>query len=122
VATLRLIVLTDPVKGREDEYNEWYDGQHLHDVLALKGFRAAQRFRFRPGQLGKTAPFQYLAIYEVEGLTVEEAEAELLEAASDHDRMPISKAMARERATWWFEGITDRVEAGAEANSAYQPS
>ena len=122
MAPLRLIVLTDPVEGREDEYNEWYNEEHLHDVLALKGVRAAQRFRFRPGQLGETAPFQYLAIYEVEGLTVEEAEAELLDAASDRERMPISKAMARERATWWFEGITERVEAGAQRNAAFQPS
>jgi hypothetical protein len=122
VGPLRLIVLTNPAEGREDEYNEWYDGKHLQDVLALKGFRAAQRFRFRPGQLGETAPFQYLAIYEVEGLTVAEAEAELLGAASDKERMPISKAMARERATWWFEGITDRVEAGAQRNAAFQPS
>jgi len=122
VAPLRLIVLTNPAEGREDEYNEWYDGKHLQDVLALKGFRAAQRFRFRPGQLGETAPFQYLAIYEVEGLTVAEAEAELLDAASDQERMPISRAMARERATWWFEGITDRVEAGARRDAAFQPS
>jgi hypothetical protein len=111
MASLRLIVLTNPVEGQEDEYNDWYSGRHLNDVLAVEGFRAAQRFRFRPGQLGEGPGFQYLAIYEVEGMTAEEAEAALLKNAADRELMPISKAMARERATWWFEAIGPRVEA-----------
>jgi hypothetical protein len=114
VTSLRLIVLTSPVDGRDEEYNDWYTGRHLDDVLAVKGFRAAQRFEFRPGRLSGDAPFRYLAIYEVEGVTLEEAEAALLETAADRELMPISKAMARERATWWFESITDRVEAAPE--------
>jgi hypothetical protein len=113
VASLRLIVLTNPVEGREDEYNDWYSDRHLDDVLAVKGFRAAQRFEFRPGKLSGDAPFRYLAIYEAEGTTVEAAEAALLATAADKDLMPISNAMARERATWWFEAVTDRVEASA---------
>jgi hypothetical protein len=111
MSSLRFMVFTNPVEGREDEYNDWYSGQHLDDVLALRGFKAAQRFKFNPGQLGPEAPFTYLAIYEVEGLTVEEAEAALLDAASDRERMPISKAMSKERASWWFAPIADRVEA-----------
>lgn len=109
MASLRLIVLTNPVEGHEDEYNDWYSDRHLEDVLAVEGFRAAQRFAFRPGKLAKEAPFSYLAIYEVEAPSVEEAEAALLATAADSARMPISESMARERATWWFEAITDRV-------------
>ena len=105
--SLRLIVLTNPVEGREDEYNDWYSGRHLDDVLAVRGFRAAQRFVFRPGKLCGDAEFRYLAIYEVDATTVAEAEAALLAAAADKESMPISSAMARERATWWFEAITD---------------
>ena len=37
----RLIVFTEPVIGREDEYNEWYDEVHLPEVLATDGFVAA---------------------------------------------------------------------------------
>lgn len=106
---LRLIVLTNPVEGREDEYNGWYNGRHIDDVLAVRGFRAAQRFVLRPGALSSDSGFRYLAIYEVDGLTVAEAEAALLAAAADEKLMPISEAMARQRATWWFEAITDRI-------------
>lgn len=111
--SLLLMVLTNPKEGREDEYNEWYTGRHLDDVLACEGFRAARRFEFTPGQLSAVAPYRYLAIYEAEEGSIERAEAALLAAAGTDD-MPISRAMARERATWWFTSITDRVEAAAE--------
>jgi hypothetical protein len=109
MASLVLMVLTNPAEGREDEYNAWYTDEHLDDVLACEGFRAAQRFQFAPGQLSPDAPFKYLAIYEAEEGSIERAEKALLEAAGT-DAMPISRAMQRERATWWFTAITDRVE------------
>jgi hypothetical protein len=108
--SLWLVVLTNPVEGQEHEYNDWYTGRHLHDVLAVEGFQAAQRFEFTPGTLCGDAPYKYLAIYEVDEDARERAE-ELLLATAGSDAMPISGAMARERATWWFTSITDRVEA-----------
>jgi hypothetical protein len=114
MASLVLMVLTNPVEGREDEYNDWYTGSHLDDVLGCEGFRAAQRFKFTPGQLGPQAPFKYLAIYEAEEGSIERAEAALL-AAAGTEAMPISRAMERERATWWFTSITDRVEASVQS-------
>ena len=41
----RLVVLTNPVAGREDEYNDWYSNRHLGDVIAIPGIVAAQRFK-----------------------------------------------------------------------------
>lgn len=108
MASLRLVVLTNPVAGREDDYNEWYSGRHLDDVLAVEGFHAAQRFELRPGRLTGEAPFRYLAIYEVEAASVEEAESRLLATASDERLMPISDALDPRRATWWFEPIGER--------------
>lgn len=110
MATAWLVVLTDPVEGREEEYNEWYSGRHLDDVLAAAGFTAAQRFRFVPSTLSRRPPAQYLAIYEVDAAQREQAERLLLEAAGS-DAMPISDAMAPRPITWWFESITDRVPA-----------
>lgn len=109
--SMRLIVLTNPVEGQDEEFNDWYNRRHLQDVLAVDGFVAAQRFAFAPGKLGKEAPYRYLAIYEVEADSIDEAERALLAAAQDESRMPISKTMAKERATWWFTEIDDRVEA-----------
>jgi hypothetical protein len=110
VGKLWLVVLTDPVEGREDEYNEWYTGKHLDDVLAVEGFQAAQRFEFIPSKLSRNAPHRYLAVYEVDEDKREAAEKALLETANGPG-MPISDAMAKPTATWWFASITDRVEA-----------
>jgi hypothetical protein len=62
-----LVVLTDPVAGREDEYNEWYDTVHLREVLTVPGFVAAQRFAMAEGLPGSpTPPQRYVAFYELE--------------------------------------------------------
>jgi hypothetical protein len=108
--SLLLLVFTNPVEGREDEYNEWYSGRHLDDVLAVEGFRAAQRFEFIESKLSRGSEHRYLAIYEGEDGSAERAEKALF-AAAGTDEMPISDAMAKPQVTWFFQSITDRVEA-----------
>lgn len=110
MSKLWLVVLTNPVEGQEDEYNQWYTHRHLDDVLAVEGFQAAQRFEFVPSKLSRDAPYRYLAVYEVDEDSRERAERALLETAGG-PAMPISDAMDKGRATWWFTSITDRVEA-----------
>ena len=39
-----LAVTSDPVPGREDEYETWYNDAHLPEVLSIPGFAAARRF------------------------------------------------------------------------------
>lgn len=53
MATALLVVLTEPVEGREDEYNIWYSNNHFDDVLKAAGFGAAQRFKFEPSKLSR---------------------------------------------------------------------
>lgn len=61
-----LLVQSNPTEGKEAEYNEWYDGTHLGEVLEVHGFTAAQRFKVA-GEAPTGAPdHNYLAIYEVE--------------------------------------------------------
>ena len=50
---------------------------------------------------------------EVDEASRERSEAALLKAAGT-EAMPISDAMDKHNATWWFQSITDRVEAGRE--------
>lgn len=111
MATALLVVLTEPVEGREDEYNDWYTGNHLADVLAAAGFKAAQRYKFVPSKLSRNPAAPYLAIYEVDAADREQAEKLLLETANT-PAMPISDALGPRPITWWFESICDRVEAG----------
>ena len=57
-----LVVRSRPVSPeREDEYNAWYSGVHVSELLQVPGFVSARRFR-RVGEGGG----EYLAVYEVE--------------------------------------------------------
>ena len=109
-----LVVLTHPVEGREDEYNDWYTNEHLDDVLKAAGFAAAQRFKFVPSKLSRKPVEPYLAIYEVDADQREQAEKLLLQTANT-PAMPISGALGP-AITWWFEAISDRVEAAPSAS------
>ena len=61
------VALTNPVPGKEAEFNKFYDEIHVPDVLAAPGWVAAQRYRLaseqRPDQ---SPPYRYAAVYEVE--------------------------------------------------------
>ena len=39
------IVLTQAQPGRLEEFEKWYDNQHLKDVVAVPGVRSAKRYR-----------------------------------------------------------------------------
>ncbi len=73
VAHALFLVLSNPVDGRDDEYNKWYDEVHIRDVCEVPGVVAAQRYRVRPdippadvepgdGRL----PQRHLAVYELD--------------------------------------------------------
>jgi hypothetical protein len=64
------LVYTNPVEGREDEYNRWYDEVHIPDLLQIAGgFSSAQRFRIADEQRAgaSVSPYGYLCIYEIDG-------------------------------------------------------
>jgi len=65
--TTYYVVQTNPVEGREDEYNDWYNSRHIPDVLAVAGFAAARRYTLADLPKNATAPYRYLALYEFEG-------------------------------------------------------
>lgn len=60
----KFLVLTNPVEGREREYNTWYDNVHVPDVLKVPGVVAAQRFG--RSIAGADPRYGYMAIYELE--------------------------------------------------------
>jgi hypothetical protein len=62
-----LIVQTRCTGGSEAEFNDWYDNEHLNDLLEVPGIVAAQRFELSDVQLKTGERFPYLAIYEIEG-------------------------------------------------------
>lgn len=62
-----LVVLTNPVPGREDEFNDWYSNVHIQEICTIPGFKSAQRFKLGDAQMGPAGAHQYLAIYEIDG-------------------------------------------------------
>jgi hypothetical protein len=64
VPQYRLLVATNPLPGRDDEYNDWYSNRHLDEVLrVVDGCLAAQRFRVVDPEAGA---HRYYALYEFE--------------------------------------------------------
>jgi hypothetical protein len=61
-----LIVMSEPVDGKEDEFNDWYNNTHLAEVVQVKGFVQAQRFQVADDSAG-LGKQRFIAIYECEG-------------------------------------------------------
>jgi len=68
MATCFQFALSNPVSGREEEFNRWYNQHHIPDVLNVPGFVSGQRFRLAEAQMGGqgSRAYKYLAIYEIE--------------------------------------------------------
>ena len=83
-----VVVLTEPTKGREDEFNDYYENLHLDEVLQSTGWDTAQRFKLVDEQ-GRACPLPYLALYEVDAEDVLFRLAAQLEQAKPwHHRQP----------------------------------
>jgi len=69
-----LAVYTNPASAdREDEFNSWYDGTHIPEVLALDGFVGARRYRLSDVQFGGGSDHRYVTLYEVDAPDVQAA-------------------------------------------------
>jgi len=54
------LVFSHPIPGREEEFENWYTGQHVADVVNAAGFDTGRRYR-----LAGEGPHRYLALYQV---------------------------------------------------------
>jgi hypothetical protein len=96
-----LLTLTEPPPGMEEEFNAWYDEEHLPERLAIPGFRSARRWvaDVPPGQ-GK-----YLATYELDSPAVLSSPAYLsfFEKPTPWSRRCLGKAVVFKR--WACEQV-----------------
>jgi hypothetical protein len=95
-----LLVLNDVVANYEEEFNRWYQEQHVPERLALQGFKTARRYHVIDGQPA------YMAVYECDSIEVFASKAyqERLANPTDWTRkiMPGFRNMLRSvcRETW----------------------
>ena len=66
-----MTVRSNPVTGRDAEYNEWYDRHHVPELLMTPTLVAAQRYRLAPVTVpdypGYVVPgHTYMVVYEIE--------------------------------------------------------
>jgi hypothetical protein len=106
------IVLTNPVAGKEEEYNRWYNQQHLPDILNLPGFVAAQRFRLAETQFaGDGGAHKYLAIYEIETDDLTSTLNELRTRVGTPEIVPSDAIDMENVATFIFTPVANKVMA-----------
>jgi hypothetical protein len=87
-------VYTDPGATSEDEFNDWYDGEHGQARLAVPGVRGMLRYR----ALDDTKP-SWLALYDLDGPEVLDTPAyqAVIAGLSDRDRRITSGLATLER-------------------------
>lgn len=110
------VVHSNPVPGREEEYNEWYSNRHLADVVSVPGFVSAQRFCLTDSTVEGAPPQKYMAIYTM-NTDEPEKTLEQLTALVETGQMHMSEAFSMEgMATHLYQAITPVVAAPAKGN------
>jgi primosomal replication protein N len=46
-----LVVMTNAVEGKDQEFNHWYSNVHLGEVVAIPGFVSAQRYKLADSEI-----------------------------------------------------------------------
>ena len=100
-----LLTLTEPPAAMEEEFNAWYDEEHLAERLAIPGFRGATRWVADvPAGAGK-----YLATYELESVEVLSSPAYL---ERFHNQTPWSRRCLG-KAVVFKRWVCEQVDPGA---------
>ena len=96
MAEYKMVVLSNPVPGREQECDQWYEDVHLKDMVKFTGFKSAQRFRLQ-SPIAESNPYQFLAIYEIETDDLDSTVQELITAA-ETGNLNVSESLNTETA------------------------
>ncbi len=65
MAKFKLIALTTPVAGKEEEFHSWYQNTHLPQLVSFPGMKGAQRYKLT-AKLAGIDNNPWLAIYDLE--------------------------------------------------------
>ena len=84
MARFILIGLVEPPSPEDQEaFDELYLGQHIYDTALCPNFLSGTVYKLRGGHVGIDIPSEYIAIYEVDAESYEEAERVLNEWQRD---------------------------------------
>jgi hypothetical protein len=118
LASHRMLVFSNAVEGRDGDYNSWYDGRHVPEVLASHpAWVATQRYRCSEHQRSTAipCPWRYLAIYELETDDLPAAYAALDEVAAAGGFSPHDGALADDHVGWTYTELAPLLRESDEA-------
>lgn len=104
----RLIALSKPVEGKEQEFNDWYDNTHIPEILSLPGMTAAQRFKLTQPLGPQPESFPFLTVYEAETDDIGGTIGALVQAAQSGKLTP-TEASDKQNYTAFYEVHAERV-------------
>jgi hypothetical protein len=105
------VVFSNPVAGREDEFNEWYDNVHIPDLLTVPGMLSATRYALHEAEIyhvegGVVPEHKYMCVYEMEG-DVDAIMGKIRESvAGGQVHMSESLDLSSSRLSFWTRGKT----------------
>jgi hypothetical protein len=113
MAKYTFVVMTNPVAGKEAEYNDWYNKHHVPDVLNVPGFVCAQRFQLADTQFARDASraHKYLALYEIETDDIAATLKELRTRGGTPEIVPSDAIDMKNVATFIFTPVAEKVMA-----------
>ncbi len=95
-----MVVASSAKPGRDDDYNTWYDTDHIHEICTLPGVKSGKRYN-AVASSPNPVPGPYLAIYEIETDDITSVLAEMGRRAGSGE-MSSSDALDYESAKMWF--------------------
>lgn len=106
MARFILIGLVEPGSDSPEDqraFDDHYLGQHIYDTALCPNFLSGTVYKLRGGHVGIDIPSEYIAIYEVDAESYEEAERVLNEWQRDPNawegRAEHNRAMAEAKGT-----------------------
>jgi hypothetical protein len=89
------VVSITPNEGYEQKFNEWYDTEHVPELLACPGFETAKRYSALEALEGSP---HYLALYQMSGMEAFQSPEYLaLRARTLDDRTPLAREVMENR-------------------------
>lgn len=97
------MALTDAIEGRDEEFNHWYDTEHVPDVVFVEPFQSGRRFQL----VGGVGPrrWGYLSFYRLIG-DVPAAHQSLVDNHDDGNGT-MTDAIHADHGAWIFTRIAD---------------
>jgi hypothetical protein len=101
------LALSNPVKGREDAFEEWYEKYHVPECVQVPGFVSGQRFALSANQGGEPTQ-RHLALYELEG---DDPQAILDKLMATREQRTQGEVLDRSSlAMWVFTEVGDKFQ------------